>query len=59
MQVCKQGKDLLILLTSMTDSQLAYAIVTTYSEDVNSGEVEVTVDDANQQIEIVGSADDI
>lgn len=56
---CKTGRALKDQLDSLTSEQLDYPMWITVSEDVESGNVHVFVDDRAKRIEVVGSSEDL
>lgn len=57
--VAKNGGELLNFLKHLPVSHMDHSVSTTYSEDIESGYVEVSSDPNTKSICIVGSAEDV
>lgn len=57
--ICRTGEDLVNFLKRLPLSHMAFALVSTRSEDVESGYLSVEVDPSTKTIQLVGSVSDV
>lgn len=57
--VCRTGEELLNFLKHLPTEHLSFALSTTYSDDIESGYVNVEVNPPTKTIQIVGSTQDV